>query len=254
MSIKVLTDAKRAIVLPFPTRSVRQPEPRKARAARWIRFQLWFNTYRCVEINKRDRSLSLTIIFSKFFTFVLTMNLIGMVLAADGRWSYPRRYSAGCVLGNLLAAILVRNELFGRCLYLTVNTLFAKVSFHTLYTPYTILMPLPVDSSSSSPCLHFCTPASWRYTFWMRIIRIPLVDISHGHHLGPLHGIPCLYIGHGCSDACRHLFHYHRCISLGTEHSSQVSNMKYVWNVLYSKQSTSVFERHHRFIGWWVLK
>lgn len=105
-SLKVLTDAKRAIVLPFPTRSVRQSGPRKV--ARWIRFQLWFNTYR------------------KFFTFVLTLNLIGMVLAADGRWMYPRYYSAGCVLGNLCVAILMRNELFGRILYLTVNTLFAK--------------------------------------------------------------------------------------------------------------------------------
>lgn len=31
------------------------------------------------------------------------------------------------VLGNLYVAILIRNELFGRCLYLLVNTLFAKV-------------------------------------------------------------------------------------------------------------------------------
>jgi hypothetical protein len=32
------------------------------------------------------------------------------------------------VLGNLLTAILVRNEVFGRFVYLLVNKLFAKVS------------------------------------------------------------------------------------------------------------------------------
>lgn len=40
---------------------------------------------------------------------------------------YPRNYTGAFILGNLLSAILVRNELFGRFLYLLVNTLFAKV-------------------------------------------------------------------------------------------------------------------------------
>ncbi|KAH9485483.1 Adenylate-forming reductase 06235 [Psilocybe cubensis] len=80
----------------------------KKRASRWIRFQLWFNTYR------------------KFFTFVMAMNLSGIALAIFNVWSYPRKYTGAFVLGNLLTAILMRNELFGRFLYLTVNTLFAK--------------------------------------------------------------------------------------------------------------------------------
>lgn len=42
-------------------------------------------------------------------------------------WHYPRRYTGALVLGNLLVAIMVRNELFGRLLYLIVNTCFAKV-------------------------------------------------------------------------------------------------------------------------------
>lgn len=64
---------------------------------------------------------------SKFFTFVVTLNAIGILLAATKVWTYPRHYTGALVLGNLLTAILVRNELFGRFLYLTVNTLFAKV-------------------------------------------------------------------------------------------------------------------------------
>jgi hypothetical protein len=42
-------------------------------------------------------------------------------------WNYPRRYMAALVLGYLLIAVLVLNELFGRFLYLLVNKLFAKV-------------------------------------------------------------------------------------------------------------------------------
>ena len=42
-------------------------------------------------------------------------------------WHYPKKYTGGLVLGNLLAAIMMRNELFGRLLYLIVNTCFAKV-------------------------------------------------------------------------------------------------------------------------------
>ncbi|KAJ6577540.1 hypothetical protein B0H19DRAFT_1120308 [Mycena capillaripes] len=81
---------------------------KKRKASRWIRFQLWFNTYR------------------KFFTVVVALNLAGLLLAITGHWEYPRRYTGAFVLGNLQAAILVRNELFGRFLYLVVNTLFAK--------------------------------------------------------------------------------------------------------------------------------
>jgi len=39
------------------------------------------------------------------------------------------------VLGNLLVAILMRNELFGRLLYLIVNTCFTKVrKKNTIFT------------------------------------------------------------------------------------------------------------------------
>ncbi|TFK74013.1 hypothetical protein BDN72DRAFT_854377 [Pluteus cervinus] len=98
------TAPESAIVKRAPPKSSKAPN----RASRWIRFQLWFNTYR------------------KFFTFVMTMNLIALFLAIIGKWNYPRKYTGAFVLGNLQIAILMRNELFGRLLYLVVNALFAK--------------------------------------------------------------------------------------------------------------------------------
>lgn len=58
----------------------------------------------------------------------MTANAIALLLAILGKWDYPRKYTGAFVLGNLQIAILMRNELFGRLLYLIVNTLFAKVS------------------------------------------------------------------------------------------------------------------------------
>lgn len=57
----------------------------------------------------------------------MTLNLIGIILAITGKWAYPRHYTGAFLLGNLFTAVLMRNELFGRFLYLVVNTLFAKV-------------------------------------------------------------------------------------------------------------------------------
>lgn len=64
----------------------------------------------------------------KFFTFIFSLNCIGIGFAASGHWPYAVRYSGAMVLGNLFCAILMRNELFGRFLYWFVNTFFAKVS------------------------------------------------------------------------------------------------------------------------------
>jgi hypothetical protein len=131
-STRMLADANRSIVPPFPTRSVQKPDRRKV--SRWISFQIWFNAYRCVaEINQRERPLFLTIISSKLYILVVSINFTGMVLAVNGTWMYPRHYSGACVLGNLLMAILMRNELFGRLLYIVVNTLFAKVALLHLH-------------------------------------------------------------------------------------------------------------------------
>jgi len=70
---------------------------------------------------------NIIIIPRRFFTIVVMLNLIGLILAIEEKWQYPRERTSALCLGNLLAAILVRNELFGRILYLLVNMLFAKV-------------------------------------------------------------------------------------------------------------------------------
>ncbi len=67
---------------------------------RWILFLLWFNTYR------------------KFFMFVTLLNLVGIIMAALHRFPYAQNHLGALVLGNLLCAILMRNELFLRILYI----------------------------------------------------------------------------------------------------------------------------------------
>ena len=64
----------------------------------------------------------------KLFTFVITLNMVGIILAASGHFPYAVKYTGAMALGNLNFAILMRNELFGRFLYLFVNTCFAKVA------------------------------------------------------------------------------------------------------------------------------
>ena len=104
----------------------------KKRANRWIRYQLWYNTYRSVGLFKKERLPDFANYFHrKFFTVVVCLNFVGILLAALGKWEYPRIRTGALVLGNLQMAILVRNELFGRLLYLVLNTLFAKVGFTT---------------------------------------------------------------------------------------------------------------------------
>ncbi|KAH9976187.1 hypothetical protein BGW80DRAFT_1203161 [Lactifluus volemus] len=96
------------VVVPPPVREDKQIQRIQRKPSRWIRFGLWFNTYR------------------KFFTLIILLNILGLDFAIMGVWTYARRYMATLVLGHLLTAVLVRNELFGRFLYLLVNKLFAK--------------------------------------------------------------------------------------------------------------------------------
>lgn len=79
---------------------VTKPAPTKPSISRWILFELWFNVYR------------------RFFTFVVLLNLVGIILAAVGKFKYAENHLGALVLGNLLMAVLMRNELFVRFLYL----------------------------------------------------------------------------------------------------------------------------------------
>lgn len=78
----------------------KKPAAPKKKVSRWILFQLWYNTYR------------------KLFTLVTVLNALGILLAALGKFPYADKHSGALVLGNLLAAVLFRNELFLRFLYI----------------------------------------------------------------------------------------------------------------------------------------
>jgi hypothetical protein len=77
-----------------------KPTPAKAKVPRWILADLWFNTYR------------------KFFTFIILLNMTGIIMTAIGRFPYAENHLGALVLGNLLSAILFRNELWMRFLYM----------------------------------------------------------------------------------------------------------------------------------------
>ena len=113
------------------------------------------------------------VVIRRFFTIIVTLNLVGLILAIKDEWQYPWGYSSPLCLGNLLAAILVRNELFGRILYLLVNKLFAKVRrritrdhFASLTRPDDSVDALVVPSR-----LYFYPPTSRRYPFRLRDIQ-----------------------------------------------------------------------------------
>ncbi|KAF4344542.1 non-ribosomal peptide synthetase [Fusarium beomiforme] len=74
--------------------------PPKKKVSRYILFTLWFNTYK------------------KLFTIVIILNLVGMILTSVGEFPYAQNHLGAMVLGNLLFAILMRNELFFRILYM----------------------------------------------------------------------------------------------------------------------------------------
>jgi hypothetical protein len=76
-----------------------KPTPQQVKVPRWVLADLWFNTYR------------------KFFTFIILFNLAGIIMTALGRFPYAENHLGALVLGNLLSAILFRNELWMRFLY-----------------------------------------------------------------------------------------------------------------------------------------
>ncbi|PCH38375.1 hypothetical protein WOLCODRAFT_97002 [Wolfiporia cocos MD-104 SS10] len=83
-------------------------KPARRKPSKWILWTLWFNTYR------------------KLFTVTFTVNMIMFGFAVSGHWHYAIKYGGAMAVGNFNVAILVRNEIFGRLLYLFVNTCFAK--------------------------------------------------------------------------------------------------------------------------------
>ncbi len=131
-----LDEKKEQIIESYSTANVTVPPPAPRPAAakksgpkpnRWILLQLWFNTYR------------------KFFTFVTLLNLTGIVLAACDRFPYAENHLGALVLGNLLMAVLMRNELFLRFLYI--------ISIYGLRSVRPPLAPFPNSTYAHQGCL-----------------------------------------------------------------------------------------------------
>ncbi|EJF57564.1 hypothetical protein BD309DRAFT_969522 [Dichomitus squalens] len=171
-------------------------KPRR-RVSGWVRFSLWFTTYR------------------KFFIFVVTLNGVGLFLAALNIWTYPRRYTGAFVLGNLLFAILMRNELFGRLSYLFVNKAFAK------WTPLWWRLGCTSVLQHLGGIHSGCASSGFA---WL-IFRVTLIFIDHkdNHDAVLIMGV----------------------ITNLAVSISILSAFPWVRNTHHN-----VFERHHRFIGW----
>ncbi|TFK20782.1 hypothetical protein FA15DRAFT_112343 [Coprinopsis marcescibilis] len=169
----------------------------KKPVGKWIRWQLWFNTYR------------------KFFTVVISFNLIVLFTAVANVWQYPRQHSGAMVLGNLYVAILIRNELFGRFLYLIVTNLFAK------WTP----------------------------------LKFRLGCTSALQHLGGIHSgcatSGCIWLMYRVATILiNHSLNHSSVIVMGVITNvvvmiSIASAFPWVRNTHHN-----IFERHHRFMGW----
>lgn len=84
----------------LPKQKTTPPPPKKQEPRKSTLFFLWFNTYK------------------QLFIFVVTLNLVGIILTSVGQFQYAQDHLGSMVLGNLLFAILMRNELFFRILYM----------------------------------------------------------------------------------------------------------------------------------------
>jgi len=189
----------------------------------------------------------------KFFIFTVAWNVIALLSAMTGRWTYAQSHAGAFVLGNILIAILVRNELFGRLLYLMVNTFFCKVPYFLSavdQTPNESLFqwpPLKFRLACTSILQHLGGIHSGCATsgFCWLIYRLFYIFINHGKHYSSVlvTGVfTCIFIGITIIAALpwvRNTHHkYVHLLSIGT--------------VLILILPSSVFERHHRFVGWSV--
>ncbi|EMD38610.1 hypothetical protein CERSUDRAFT_153590 [Gelatoporia subvermispora B] len=195
-----------ATVFPVPAKkdSYVAPKPAakgpKKKVSNWILIKLWYNTYR------------------KLFTICFVINMIGFGFAASGHWPYATRYTGAFAVANFNVALLVRNEIFGRILYLVVNTLFAKWS------------PL-----------------------WFRLGCTSVLQHLGGIHSGcNVSGI--IWLTLKVVNTYRNHSHEHSAIlSVGLLTNvavivTAVAAFPWVRNTHHN-----IFERHHRFVGWTAL-
>lgn len=81
--------------------------------------------------------------------------MIGLGLAASGHFPYAANYAGSIAVANFNFSILMRNEVFGRFLYLFFNTLFAKVCYPPLRLPNRWELTKKIASTQQWPPLWF---------------------------------------------------------------------------------------------------
>jgi hypothetical protein len=130
-----------------------KPTPAKKKVPRWILADLWFNTYR------------------KFFTFIILLNVVGIIMTALGRFPYAENHLGALVLGNLLAAILFRNELWMRFLYTVAIYGLRSVSL-AMSIKNCPLTQLTLVGTAARKIRSYVCPAACRwYSLGMRPLR-----------------------------------------------------------------------------------
>jgi hypothetical protein len=118
---------------PVTPSNVAKPPPAPTKPAKkstplWVLWVIWYNSYRYgYYLHHMWSNTHHSYLFRRFFTVIFIVNFVGLGFAIAGKWPYAAKYPGALVVGNLNVAVLVRNEIFGRCLYWFVNTFFAKV-------------------------------------------------------------------------------------------------------------------------------
>ncbi|KAH9998968.1 hypothetical protein BJV77DRAFT_1064468 [Russula vinacea] len=188
-------------VSPLAATIYQLPARNRKKTGIWTLWCLWFNTYR------------------KLFTFVVALNAAGIALAAFGYFPYAEKWTSAMALGNLNCAILMRNELFGRFLYLFVNACFAK--WPPLWWRLGCTSILQHLGGIHSGC-------ALSGTGWL-ILKV--VNIFRNHSVN---NISILVVGAATNVAIIIKFYDNMMIYVGQDFYS-------------------VFERLHRFVGWIAL-
>ncbi|BFZ54275.1 hypothetical protein PYCC9005_001309 [Savitreella phatthalungensis] len=97
---------KSPVISTLPLPAIAKPSPRpQPQLDRLERLLIWFELYR------------------RFFAVIFILNIAALGAAANHKFGYGRKNATAIALGNLLACVLARNELFLRfCYWLTVKT------------------------------------------------------------------------------------------------------------------------------------
>jgi hypothetical protein len=99
------------------------------------------------------------------------LNLAGIIMAALGRFPYAENHLGALVLGNLLMAILMRNELWFRFMYLVAIYGLRSVSSCSLVKGRSLTMGSSVGTNTGQARSDVCSAARWRYSFGVCSLR-----------------------------------------------------------------------------------